>query len=363
MRIAILTQPLCANYGGILQAYALQYALKQMGHDSTIVEREYIQRIGILKLLSNLPKRLFTKYILKKRKQIFSEHKNNKYQTERRKLTSPFVKKHIQNEFAADYDSIDLNQYDAFVVGSDQVWRPLYNWGGIDKMFLSFIPMGCEVKRISYAASFGTGEWEFTPEQTAACAGLLSRFDAVSVREKDGIELCRKYLKRNDAVCVLDPTLLHDKAVYENLCKDVPAIEENTLCAYILDLDDEIRQKLECMASEKGLNLKVVSADDDCTLTVEEWIAMFRDARCIVTDSFHGTVFSIIFNKEFYSIANAGRGSSRFTSLLSQFDLASRLYGSVEEIRLDDDVIVWDSVNEKRNTLIGHSINFVKQVL
>ncbi len=359
MRIAILTQPLRANYGGILQAYALQYTLKKLGHNSTIIEQEYIQPIKYFKLLFDIPKRLYTKYILKKREYIFSEHINNKHQIERRKYTSSFITKYIQNCFTKGYNSIDINQYDAFIVGSDQVWRPLYNWGNIDKMFLSFIPKESDLKRISYAASFGTSEWEFTPEQTAVCTKLLSRFDAVSVREKDGIDLCREFLKRNDAVCVLDPTLLHYKAVYENLCKDIPAIEENTLCAYILDLNEDVRQKLENIATEKGLNLKIVSADNNCTLTVPEWIAMFRDAECIVTDSFHGTAFSIIFNKEFFSIANIGRGRSRFTSLLSQFDLTSRLYSSVNEIRFNNDVINWDSVNEKRNALIQDSIRFI----
>lgn len=359
MRIAILTQPLRANYGGILQAYALQYTLKKLGHNSTIIEQEYIQPIKYFKLLFDIPKRLYTKYILKKREYIFSEHINNKHQIERRKYTSSFITKYIQNCFTKGYNSIDINQYDAFIVGSDQVWRPLYNWGNIDKMFLSFIPKESDLKRISYAASFGTSEWEFTPEQTAVCTKLLSRFDAVSVREQEGIDLCREFLKRNDAVCVLDPTLLHDKAVYENLCKEVPAIDKNTLCAYILDLSDDIRQRLENIATEKGLNLKIVSADNNCTLTVPEWIAMFRDAECIVTDSFHGTAFSIIFNKEFYSIANIGRGRSRFISLLSQFDLTSRLYNSIDEIRLNNDVINWDSVNEKRNTLIQDSINFI----
>lgn len=359
MKIAILTQPLCANYGGILQAYALQYTLNEMGHNSIIIEQEYLQPINNLNLLLSIPKRIFSKYILKRRKYIFSEHQNNKHQIERRKYTTSFISKYIQNSYTKDYNSIDLNQFDAFIVGSDQVWRPLYNWGNIDKMFLSFIPKECNLKRISYAASFGTSEWEFTPEQTSICTELLSRFNAVSVREIDGIKLCKENLKRNDVVCVLDPTLLQNKAVYENLCKDVSAIDDNTLFAYILDLNEDIKQKLEIVAKEKGLSLKIVSADNHCTLTVPEWIAMFRDAKCIVTDSFHGTVFSIIFNKEFYCITNKERGGSRFTSLLSQFGLMSRLYSSIAEIHLNNDVINWTLVNETRNMLVQHSIKFI----
>ena len=160
-------------------------------------------------------------------------------------------------------------------------------------------------------------------------------------------------------MCVLDPTLLLDRGEYENLCTDIPAIDYNTLCAYILDLNDGIKQRLKIIANEKGLKLKIVSADNNCSLTVPEWIAMFRDAKYIITDSFHGTVFSIIFNKEFHSIANIGRGGSRFTSLLSQFNLMSHLHASIDEISLIDNSIKWDSVNAKRDDLKQYSINFL----
>ena len=363
MRIAILTQPLCSNYGGILQAYALQYTLNKLGHTSIIIEKQYLQEANYLKIFLELPKRLITKYILKIRKYIFSENKNNKHQIERRKYTNSFIKRYIQNEFVSNYNSINLSKFDAFVVGSDQVWRPLYNWGNIDKMYLSFIPKESNIKRLAYAASFGTREWEYTDDQTTTCTELLSQFDGVSVRESCGVELCDKYLKRDDAVCVLDPTLLLDRGEYKNLCTDIPAIDHNTLCAYILDLNDGIKQRLKIIANEKGLKLKIVSADNNCTLTVPEWIAMFRDAKCIITDSFHGTVFSIIFNKEFYSITNIERGSSRFTSLLSQFDLISRLYTSINEISLVEDTINWDSVNAKRDALKLYSINFLTSSL
>lgn len=359
MRIAILTQQLKANYGGILQAFALQYTLKRMGHNPIVIEQEYLQKINIFKLLLEFPKRLFTKYVLKKRKYIFSEHKNNLHQKKRRKLTKPFIDKNIQQEYVTNYNSIDFNRFDAFIVGSDQVWRPLYNWGVIDKMFLCFIPEENKVKRISYAASFGNNEWEFTDEQTETCKELLSRFDAVSVREIDGIELCRKYLKREDAVCVLDPTLLLEREEYEELCREIPKIEEDILCAYILDLNDDIESKLKTIAIQKGLKLKIISADNKCTLTVPEWLTVFRDAKMIITDSFHGTVFSIIFNKEFYSIANIERGYSRFISLLSQFDLISCFYSSINELLLNNNTINWDSVNAKRNILKQNSINFL----
>lgn len=363
MRIAILTQPLGHNYGGILQNYAITQVLIGLGHTPTTIEKDYHQHISIIRLIIEFPKRFFTKYILKKREYILSERANNIYQQKRRKLTLPFIREYINNTFITDYNSINVSLYDAFIVGSDQVWRPLYNWGEIEKMFLSFIPKEKKIKRISYAASFGTDEWEYTPEETTKCSELLSRFDAVSVREIDGIDLCKEYFKREDAVCVLDPTLLLDRNDYENLCKNVPRLEENTLCAYILDLNNDIEFKLKTIADKKRLKLKIVSADNNCTLSVPEWIAMFRDAKCIITDSFHGTVFSIIFNKEFYSITNIERGGCRFTSLLSQFGLMHHLNNSIEDITLNDTIIDWSLVNKKRNLLQQFSTNYLISTL
>lgn len=362
MRIAILTQPLGHNYGGVLQAYALQYTLKRMGHDPIIVEQEYLQQINIFKLFLELPKRLLTKYIIKKRKYIFSEHKNNLFQIKRRKLTKPFIDENIQQEFVTNYNSIDLSQFEAFIVGSDQVWRPEYN-EDIYRMFLSFIPYNYNIKRIAYAASFGTKEWVYTHEQTKKCSELLSRFDTVSVREIDGIDLCKEYFKREDAVCVLDPTLLLDRNDYEHICKNIPCLEGNTLCAYILDLNNDIEFKLKTIADKKRLKLKIVSADNNCTLSIPEWITMFRDAKCIITDSFHGTVFSIIFNKEFYSITNIERGGSRFTSLLSLFGLINRLNNSINEISSNNTKINWALVNQKLHQLRKYSIKFLTSTL
>ena len=90
---------------------------------------------------------------------------------------------------------------------------------------------------------------------------------------------------------------------------------------------------------------------------------MYPDAKMIITDSFHGTVFSIIFNKEFYSIANIERGCSRFTSLLSQLNIMHRLYGSINEISFNDTAIDWNSVNKRLSELKIYSLNFLTKFI
>ena len=359
MEIAILTQPLRANYGGVLQNFALQQVLIKLGHIPITLEKDPVLRISKLKLFFNFPKRLFTKYILKKRKYILYEKHHNNYIKQISSLLKPFISKYINRKFVKSLDTIDYNRYDAFIVGSDQIWRPLYNWGMLYNMFLLFIPKDTKIKRIAYAASFGATEWEYNEEQTKNCTELINRFDAVSTREIDGVNLCSKYLGYSNAVSVLDPTLLLKKEDYLILCKDIPIYDENLLFAYILDTNSETISKLNDIANANGLTLKLVSAHNDCTLSMEEWLAMFRDAKMVITDSFHGTVFSIIFNKEFYSIANKSRGGSRFISLLSQLSLIDRLFKSVSDITINND-IDWNIIDNKISQLQDFSINFLK---
>lgn len=361
MKIAILTQPLRANYGGVLQNFALQQVLIKLGHKPITIEKDYLQEINIPKLIYELPKRLFTKYILKKRKYILSE-RHNDYIEGFRRILKPFVKTYINHKYVKDFDLINKSKINAIVVGSDQVWRPIYNQGYIDKMYLSFIPTVSNIKRIAYAASFGTCDWEYDINLTEECSELIKRFDAVSTREIDGIELCHKYLGYKDAVSVLDPTLLLDKANYLEICKNIKPQEGKILFAYILDKDQESITYLENIAKQNGLKLKLVSAHEDCTLSMEEWLAMFRDAKCVITDSFHGTVFSIIFKKEFYTIANQMRGGSRFTSLLSQLSLTDRMFVSINHIVLKND-IDWTLVMTNLYNLRNRSINFIESSL
>ncbi len=357
MKIAILTQPLGHNYGGVLQNYALQQILIKLGHDPKTLEKDYRQYITIFRLFFELPKRIFTKYILKKRDYIFSEKKHNKIIITSKKLL-PFVTKYINHKYIKDYSLKNINEYDSIIVGSDQVWRPIYNQGVLDKMFLSFIPKNYKIKRIAYAASFGTAEWEYSEEQASMCKDLIKTFDAVSTREIDGIDLCRKHLNQADVVSVLDPTFLLEKEDYTHLCKSVASTKDDLLFAYILDIEYNTKSLLDKIAEEKGLKLKLFSADSNCALSIEEWLAMFRDAKMVITDSFHGTVFSIIFNKEFYTIANQSRGGSRFTSLLSQLLLTNRMLVDVSNITLND-CINWPIVNEKLNLLKSQSLNFL----
>ena len=260
---------------------------------------------------------------------------------------------------AYSIEDINLPAADITIVGSDQVWRREYN-NDLYAMYLSFAKnIGL---KISYAASFGIDYWNYSEEQTRKCAILAKQFKAISVREESGIKLCNDYLGV-DAVNVLDPTLLLQKEEYENLCVSVEKPNEPTLYAYILDINQEKREILSKIAAEKNLVLKIVQADNNAILTVPQWIAMFRDAEFIVTDSFHGTLFSIIFRKDFLTIGNKGRGMSRFTSILSKVGLEERLVNDFSTDFQTKPEINWSATEKLLEREIEKSYEFLKRYL
>lgn len=169
MKIGILTLPLHTNYGGILQAYALQTVLERMGHEVVVLNRDRKIYFPKHKQLVLYAKYLIKKYCLGRKLSPYkSANRKNSEREEREQYTSAFIKKNINTYEIRSLGIDSPKNLDVFVVGSDQVWRHIYFtniWGSaIENAFLKF----CEketVKRIAYAASFGTEEWEYTEDK------------------------------------------------------------------------------------------------------------------------------------------------------------------------------------------------------
>ena len=245
----------------------------------------------------------------------------------------------------------------AIITGSDQVWRPKYN-AYLEDMYLKFVPK--DVKKIAYAASFGVDNWEYSPKQTLKCTKIALRLDAVSVRELSGVDLCKRYFNV-EAKCVLDPTILAGADAYKPLLKEFNG--KNYLFAYVLDLTLEKEGLIRGLAKKNNLEVKIASADDNASLSVQEWLTMIANADMVVTDSFHGTVFSILFHSEFYSIVNVERGGSRFYSLLTPLGLKSRIWDFSNVTVPLMEKINWDLMDEKLDELQENSIDFLKKAL
>lgn len=245
-----------------------------------------------------------------------------------------------------NFSEIQKEDYDAFVIGSDQIWRPSYAYKPIEIAFLSFAKNWKNIKRISYAASFGVDTWEYTYAETEQCEALIKLFDAISVRENSGVKLCEKYLHCK-AVHVLDPTMLLTVNDYISLFENKSLVNpQGQLLTYILDETSEkalIIQKVAEHYHYQPFRSNSRYEDEDAPLEervqppVEQWLKDFYDAKFVVTDSFHATVFSILFGKPFIVVANKDRGISRLRSLLDMFNLENHIIYSLSELDLAAD--------------------------
>lgn len=382
MKIGILTQPLHNNYGGLLQNYALQQVLKCMGHEVETIDHGEKKFSYIRKVLSVIKANILhfvfpTRY----RKPRYTP--NAKEIAIIRKNTDYFINKYISRtkvlHTSKEFDDIaNAYKYDAYVVGSDQCWRPIYNGSFLSEMFLRFAENKENVKRIAYAVSFGTSEWEFSPEQIRQCALLAKKFDLITVREASGVELCKKHLGV-DATHVLDPTMLLNKEDYIKLVENENEPKSpGNLFYYILDPSSEKKALIEDIAAKKGLTPFTIMPKyqaenrtkedvkkriENCVFpSVTSWLRAFMDAEMVIVDSFHGAVFSIIFNKPFWVIENSHRGNARFESLLKMFGLEGRMITLKKNVDLNR-YIDWKKVNEFRMKEKKRCMVLLKEIL
>ena len=374
MRIGILTLPLHINYGGILQAYALQTVLERMGHEITVFSRNinYMPYPPLWKLPLTLTKRCIQKFIFHQKVKIFNEYRHNKEYDTISKNIQTFIKQYIHIKKVEKLDNLKETDFDCIVVGSDQIWRkkyftPQYRTT-IDNAYLAFA-RNWKIIKIAYAASFGSDEWEYNKEETSACKDLIKRFHAISVREDCGVVFCKKYFDV-DPMHLLDPTMLLTKEDYLKLIKPELVGDSNRkLFYYILDQDDsksqivkDISKKLKLSAfTYTDVKDRTIDYNDISKPPVENWICSFMKASYIVTDSFHGTVFSILFNKPFTVIINKKRGNARIKSILKMFHLEDCLYNR-SNCKLDNN-IDWEKVNYTLNSKRNDALRFLKDIL
>lgn len=362
MKVGILTQPLINNYGGFLQNYALQYVIKGWGYEVVTLDWAPSKPPFFIVILSALKTFL---------QGLVGNKRHYRYQPTKEELSiinqnfinfaDQYINKTPKANNVKELQSWMIKEHcQVLIVGSDQVWRPSYCCGFETAMFFDFAEHE-DVKKLAYAVSFGTDVWEFSVEQTKLIRRLIKLFSFVSVREKQGIDICKEKLGILPKH-VLDPTMLLSVHDYMRLLKDSSKSNDNSLFYYILDPSEKKKSFVQLLA--KSYNLRpftvlpryqsevrtkenVKNSIQDCIFpSIESWIKAFVDSSVIVVDSFHGCVFSIIFNKPFWVIGNEKRGMSRFSSLLSDFNLESRL---ISESQIDSiDIyapINWDEVN------------------
>lgn len=383
MKIGILTLPLHLNYGGILQAWALQQILIKLGHEPEMIYRRWdvpkpSYALRLRRCLS-FCKCLFNRVILGDKtfglmnpfgriyfpqnalecKNPFSDAKFVKYRIRKTiPLYSDDEMRHVVNR----------RKYDGFIVGSDQVWREEYS-PNIFNFFLDFLQETDTRKRIAYAASFGKEHNYISDDKISECRRLLNRFDAVSVRENEGIDIMSRDFGYQQVEKVLDPTLLLTLYDYENIIRKADRCETRYIATYVLDKTRDKTDIVNTIAACKKLPIREMNIDFNPTgmSTVSQWLALIADADFVVTDSFHGCVFSIIFGKPFVALANSERGLNRFVSLLSELNLSDRLIFTSDDFTANTEYLLsipdYKSVYMRLDNLRQNSLKFLTNAL
>ena len=346
------------NYGGNLQRFALYTILQRMGYD---VEYLYIRdnwddwftTCSTKKIIKQSIKQLVRFILHPTQEPLLAWHRENPAYVKSCAITEPFLDKYIKHTKPIHNSwelkrAIKRGKYDAVVAGSDQIWRKVYiERYGIGTFFLDFLSISFTGKKIIYGASFGVDYEEYTQADIDIIKPFYSNLDLVTVRESSGLELLKKYQLTNpQAGVVLDPTLLLDKEDYIKVVEDSNTTPSsgNMFC-YILDMTEKKREMINQISNDKGLTPFEWSLDTQGS--VEQWLRSFMDAEFVVTDSYHGMLFSIIFNKPLRVIRNHQRGNTRFDEVYKFLGLDT------------DNSIDIENASKKLTTLREYSINLL----
>lgn len=343
MKIGIMTFHWATNHGAVIQAYALQKFLEE-----SIEEAE-------VKIIDYYPSRYEKGYKSVFRSLNPSAIKKNYKEYRKDKLIKPFREKMPMTNHFADTEELKsyANDFDIVICGSDQIWNEFFTLHGEGKVttayYLSFCPKS---KKIAYAASFGFDS--MNDEIQKIITPLLIEFNAISVRENSAKEILSKIGIQSEKVC--DPTFLLNKEHYVSLSNF--RVKDNFIAKYILRKQTSknnnlIESIIDVMHCNKIIDIEM--------MTVENWLGAIKEAHYCITNSFHCTVFSIIFHTPFYVIAENGKGSGmndRLITLLNDLQLTNRIINSPYDIKHLED-IDWAVVDNKLNEILKASKSFI----
>ena len=320
----------CDDHGAILTAFALQQFLKKEGYSSELLKcsKDYDEN---------------------KRKGGISELFERQYMKSSSKIYKTY------NDIFEPNNNLQLNSdYIGFITGSDQVFRPDYV---PDSWYLTFVS---GKGKIAASASFGTDE--FICNDTARVERIsrsLKTFDYLSVREDSGVKICRNKFNI-DAYQMIDPVFILEKEIYQEIIHKSKLTEDNDyIFCYIRDLTPDIEKMVDNIKISS--KCKVVWCVE--TMPIEDFLYNISNCRYVITDSYHGMCFSIIFNKDYLCIKNLIRGRARFDSLQKQLGLSDINFISENEDIDKIPQIDYRHINEKLSLLVDEGSKWLKNAV
>ena len=368
-RVGILTLIGFDNYGNRLQNYATQEIIKTLNYNTeTFVLINIPSKSSVIKQLkrkvNNINDRSLGKICIEVYKKIKKElfcYINRKIIKNRRKVFLDFVNRYItEQRFDVNNNSLVINNYEYFITGSDQVWNPFYN-GGSSVYFLRFAP---KERRVAYAASFGLSS--IPDKYIDNYKKWLSEIPYLSVREESGAKIIKELTGR-DVPVLVDPTLMLTREKWLSIAKEDPYKPDKPyLLTYFLgEIPKGTRKRIKKIARDYNLEIVRLADTRDKKRYIAgpgEFIDYINSADLVCTDSFHGSVFSILMETPFIVFDRVGTSMySRIGTLLNKFNLHSRQANYIK----DDEIFNIDFshippiLDEERKK----ALNYLKEAL
>lgn len=381
MKLGILTYHFVANYGAVFQAYALKSYLAKLGHDVEIIDyrplsmtnswdidtyKKYYRESCILGNENSIFKSLI--------KYFFSYCRYIIFYT----FTLPLIKKKYAkfNDFVYRYlckkgkiinnpeDFVKFNNYDVIFYGSDQIWNPDITHG-FDPVYFACYTHRNQCK-VAYSASIGNISLLSTDAKISKeFIEKLQNFDLISVREKNLAEYIRNNGKK--AEYIADPTFLLSSEDYKFIADDTPEIHKDYILVYHLRYDKTIDLLAKKIAALHNWNTIIVNGSFHGGHKVikdmgpSKFMGILKNAKCVITNSFHGTALSIIFNINFYVVLPEIR-QDRLLNLLHEYHLENRIV-NLNQQNLLQEIIDYEQVNRMISEQRKHAINFISSIL
>lgn len=320
-----------SNYGALLTAYAIQSLINKLDYNPLLIDNSY-------------------------------RHNNLISENFAKNFEQRYLKTSNKVSLYNDFNNLNKKS-NIFITGSDQILRPTAARERLSQYLQDFVSI--DSKKITMAASFAVDKKTLLEETDSQILEKmktsLKSFDFVSVREKSGVEIC-KDLFDIDAEWIIDPVFIMDKFNYDGLIKNSTKDFSNKIVSYVLDPNQEYNKAYKYF--EKKYNKKILKTAYSNT-SVENWLASIKNCEFLITDSFHGMCFAIIFNKPFICITNKKRGATRFESILEMLNIENQCINNINEIYEKDCIfkIDYEKVNRRIEEEAQRGLNFLKKAL
>lgn len=355
MKIGILTFHRAHNYGAVLQCYALQEVLKSMGHEVSVIDYKLQFLLECYKPF--ILRRFLSKNPIKCLDRIIRETKLLHSRRDRWCSFNNFIETRLN---IAPIESLEQNLFDVIVIGSDQVWNTKLTHGFDNYYWGNF---KTRAKIVSYAASI---EEFWDVKDNKKVRTLLNNFSSISVREEDVALNLKNIIDGRTIHTVVDPTLLLGNGEWSKIAVQPPIRKKYLLLYQVRDsqtakrIASKIAHKYQLEIIALSARVDAINSKECISASPEEFVGWFKYASFIVSSSFHGTVFSIIFQRPFYSVKLNDGKDSRVENLLKSFNLSERLICSYEDT-CDLMKGTYESANGLR--CINDSIRYIKENL